>query len=509
MSKPVVLAIMDGVGISDETKGNAFYLAKKTNLKKISENYLGAKLQAAGIAVGVPWGEVGSSEVGHANIGAGTVVYQNYPRISLAIQSGEFFKIPVWDEVVKRPAVHLFGLATNSGIHAHIDHLLALIKMLRMKKYKGNVFVHIFTDGEDAPPRSAGIFIEMVEKEMAAQKLGKIVTVTGRITAMDRQKNYDRTQKTVDAMMSGKGLTAKSPKEALEAAYKKGLEDETIEPTVIVDKNGKPVGTMNSTDAAVFFNFRPDRARQLTEAFMKIDGLFLVTMTQYQEGFPVKVAFPPQYIVDPLAKVVSDAGLKQFHIAESEKYAHTTYFLNGGREAPFPGESRAVVPSPATEGYEKMPEMAAYQITEKVLEAIESRKYDFIVLNFANGDMVGHTGNLKAATKAVEVVDNCLGKISDAILKQDGVLVITADHGNCEEMINLQTGKIDTEHSTDPVPVWIVGKNYEAKNLPPARGEAAGILADVAPTIIEIMGIKQPASMTGKSVLHSISRLVV
>lgn len=511
MPKPVVLVIMDGVGISREKEGNAVYLAKKPNLQKISENFLGAELHASGIEVGIPWGEVGSSEVGHANLGAGLVIYQNYPRISLAIQDGSFFKIPVWEEIVKKPAVHLIGLATNSGIHAHIEHLLALIKMLAKKKYKGGVFVHLFTDGEDAPPRSARIFIDMVEKELAELKNGRIASVTGRYWAMDRNKNLDRTEKTISCITKGKGAAAKSAKEAMEAAYAKNIEDELIEPTVIVDKKNNPVGLLKKTDAAIFFNFRPDRARQLTEALIKMEGLLLATLTQYQENYPVKVAFPPQYITEPLAKVISNSGKTQFHIAESEKYAHATYFFNGGMEAPLPKEDRVTVPSPAVPDYDQKPEMAAYEITEKILLALDKQKYDFIVVNFANGDMVGHTGNLKATVRAIEVLDECIGKIAGKVLELDGTMVITADHGNCEEMINLETKQIDTEHSTNPVPLWIVGKAYRAADKPatPPGGEPAGILADVAPTILEIMALLQPKEMTGESLLHSISRLVI
>lgn len=511
MSKPIVLAIMDGVGFSRETEGNAFALAKKPNLQKISENFLGTTLRASGIEVGVPWGEVGSSEVGHTNLGAGLVIYQNYPRISLAIENGSFFKIPVWDEVIKKPAVHLIGLATNSGIHAHIDHLLALIKMLAKKKYQGEVFIHIFTDGEDAPPRSAGTFVEMIEKEMASMKLGKIASVTGRYWAMDRNKNWDNTNRAIACLTKSKGVTAKSASEAIKNSYDKNIEDELIEPTVIIDQKNNPVGLLKNGDAAIFFNFRPDRARQLTEALNKISGLFLVTMTQYEDNYKGAVAFPPQYITQPLAKVISDAGKSQLHVAESEKYAHATYFFNGGIETPFPKEDRITIPSPSVTSYDQKPEMAAYEITEKILLALQKQKYDFIVVNFANGDMVGHTGNLKAASKAIEVIDECVGKIAAAVLAQDGSMLITADHGNCEEMVNPETKQIDTEHSTNPVPLWIVGNAYRAPDKPaiPPGAEPAGILADVAPTILEIMQLSQPKEMTGKSLLRGIGRLAL
>ncbi len=509
MIRPVVLVVLDGTGVSDEAKGNAVALAKKPNFERFSENYLGTKLQASGIAVGVPWGEVGSSEVGHTNIGAGTVLYQNYPRISLAIQDGTFFKMPVWDEAVKRPNIHIMGLATNSGIHAHIDHLIALIKVLGQKRYKGGVYIHLFTDGEDAPPRSAPTFVKMVEAAMKTHKIGKIASVGGRYWAMDRSKNWDRVQKFLDVLTEGKGPAAASAKEALDGAYGKKIEDDMIEPTALAGKDGQPLGVMKPADAAIFFNFRPDRARQLTEKLCKIKGLEVITMTQYEEGQCGLVAFPPQYITEPLAKVVSDAGKKQFHIAESEKYAHATYFINGGREAPFPGEDRMTVPSLKIKSYAEKPEMGAYEITDNILKALAKDKYDLFVANFANGDMVGHTGELKAGARAIEVVDECLGKIADKALELGGTLVITADHGNCEEMINFETGKPDTEHSTNPVPLFIIGKDYEAKDRPMMAGEPTGILADVAPTILEIMGIKKPKEMTGQSLLHSIGRLPI
>lgn len=507
MTKPVVLIIMDGTGIAEEARGNAVALAKKPNLKKISETFLGAKLHASGIEVGVPRGEVGSSEVGHTNLGAGVVVYQNYPRVSLAIQDGSFNKLPIWDELMEKPAIHLFGLISNSGIHAHIDHVIGLLRMLSEKKYRGQVFLHAFTDGEDAPPRSALVFIRMIEAEMSKLGLGKIATITGRYWAMDRSKNWDHTKRTIACMMDGQGATAHSAEEALSNAYAKNVEDELIEPTVITGKSG-PIGQMKKGDAAIFFNIRPDRARQLTESLSKIEGLLLITLTQYEENLPVKIAFPPQFITHPLARVISDAGKAQFHIAESEKYAHATYFFNGGVEKPFPGEDRATIPSPTVPDFSQTPEMSAYGITEKILSVLEKQKYDFIVANFANGDLVGHTGNLKAAAKAIDVMDECIGKIAARTLELGGAMLITADHGNCEEMIDLETGQPDTEHSTNPVPLFIIGKEYQAIGKPAMNNaEPAGILADVAPTILEIMQIPQPKEMDGKSLLKSIGRI--
>ena len=508
MLRPVVLAILDGTGLSDDPNGNAVAQAKKPNLKNFSENYIGAKLRASGIDVGVPWGEVGSSEVGHTNIGAGLVIYQNFPRVTLAIQDGSFFKIPVWDEAIKRPNIHIMGLLTISGIHAHLDHLVGLLQMLSMKKYKGGVYLPLFTDGEDAPHRSAPKFLKQLQEAMKNYKIGAIASVSGRYWPMDRSKNWDRVQKFMDVLLEGKGPTAASMEEVLKNAYAKEVEDEMIEPTVIVDTKGAPIAKMTNKDAAIFFNIRPDRARQLTETLEKIDGLLTITMTQYEESQKAKVAFPPQFITEPLAKVVSDAGKKQFHIAESEKYAHVTYFLNGGREAPFKGEDRETIPSPKVSGYEKKPEMAAYEITEEVLKRLDQDKYEFIVINFANGDMVGHTGNLKAATKAIETVDECLGTIAKKVLEMDGVLVITDDHGNCEEMINYQNKEIDTEHSTNPVMLLVVGKQYLSPEAP-VISEPTGILADVAPTVLDIMGIQKPKEMTGQSLLRVIGRIEI
>ncbi len=513
MPKPLVLAILDGTGLSDNPEGNAVALAKKPNLKEFAKNYLGTKLKASGIDVGVPWGEVGSSEVGHTNIGAGVVLYQNYPRVSISIQDGSFSKIPIWDEAIKRPNIHLIGLLSLSGIHAHLDHLVGLLEMLSKKKYKGGVYIHIFSDGEDAPHRSAPDFLKQLQAAMRKYKIGEIASIGGRYWAMDRSKNWDRVQKFIDVLREGKGPSGGSAEEVIKNAYKNDIEDEMIEPTVITKKKGLlsseriPVATMKDSDAAIFFNIRPDRARQLTELLEKINGLLTITMTQYSETQKAPAAFPPQYITEPLAKVVSDAGKKQFHIAESEKYAHITYFFNGGKETPFKGEDRVTVPSPKATSYDKKPEMAAREIAEEVLKRLDQDKYDFIAINFANGDMVGHTGVLQAAAKGLDVIDECLGKIAKKVLEMDGTLVITDDHGNCEEMLNAKTGEADTEHSTNPVMFFIIGKPYYSPQVPAISVEASGILADVAPTILEIMNIPKPKEMTGQSLLHSIGRI--
>lgn len=510
MSKPVVLLVLDGVGVSNETRGNAVAAAEKPNLRKIGENFPGTKLQASGIAVGLPWGEVGSSEVGHANLGAGFVIYQNYPRVSLAIQDKSFFKLPTWEKALERPNIHIMGLVTDSGIHAHIDHLLGLIKMLAMKKYRGGFFLHLFTDGEDAPPRSALSFLQKIQEALKKNRIGAIASVTGRHWAMDRGQNWDRTERTLKCLTEGQGLTAASAEEAIQNAYKTGNGDEMIEPTAIIDNNGRPVGLLGRGDAAIFFNIRPDRARQLTELLIKLPDIRVITMVQYEEGYPVEIVFPPQHITHPLAKIISDAGKTQLHIAESEKYAHATYFFNGGWEAPFPGEERMVIPSPKVPSYTEKPEMSAYEITDKLLEYLDSRKYDFLMVNFANGDMMGHTGNLKAAAKALETIDKCVGKIMEKVLALDGAMIITADHGNCEEMINLKTGQPDTEHSVNPVPFYLIGNAYRLPASPIGQsGEPAGILADVAPTILELMDVPKPKLMSGQSLLNLSGKLIL
>ncbi len=515
MKPTVVLTILDGFGVSYQETGNAIHQAKKPNLLDISRFYPGTALQASGIAVGIPWGDVGSSEVGHTNIGAGLVIYQNYPRISLAIQDGSFSNLPVWNEAIQRPRIHLMGLLSTGGIHAHVDHLIGLLEMLARKKYAGEVFLHLFTDGEDSPPHTALILLEQVETAMAKLKIGKIATLIGRVMALDRTQKLDLTEKTMTAITRGEGAKAASARAAIEMAYQNKIEDENLPPTVITDSAGQPIGKFDESDALIFFNFRPDRARQLTESFMKIKKLLLITMVSYQEDYKIPVAFAPQNITEPLAKAISDAGKNQAHIAETEKYAHITYFLNGGAEKPFPREDRVLVQSKNVR-YDQKPEMSAREITEKAIAAIG--EYDFIAINLANSDMVAHTGNLDAGIQAIEIVDECIGKIKARVAEVGGTLVITGDHGNAEEMINLETGQIDTGHSTNPVPLWIVNEKYRkdggepnvgARAPEPSGSPTAGILADVAPTILEIMAIQKPKEMTGNSLLGKIGRLPI
>lgn len=510
---------MDGVGLSAEKEGNAVMLAKLPNLRDISQHYPGAALQSAGLTVGVPWGEMGNSEVGHLAIGSGLVVYQNLPRINMAIRDGSFFKIPVWQKVLEhakknKSAIHLMGLVSNGGVHSHQDHLFALLELIAEQKFGGKVFIHMFTDGRDAPPQSAPLFLQelqkQIEKNNPSSPVGgfggwKIASVSGRYYAMDRDNRWERVSLAFDAIVKCEGEKAKTADEAIHNSYAQKVTDEFIKPTVLEGAEGVKAG-----DAVIFFNFRSDRARQLTELFMKskIKNLLFTSMTEYDKSFNVDVAFDAQVVEMPIAKVISNASKKQLHIAETEKYAHVTYFLNGGSEKEFLGEERILVPSPKVQSYDKKPEMSAYETTEIFLKALKENKYDFIVINFANGDMVGHTGNLEATIKGMEVVDECVGKIVKETIATKGAIIITADHGNCEEMINLETGQIDTEHSVNPVPFWFItpDNRYEEPIKTPVKVGVSGILPDVAPTVLEILNLPKPDEMTGSSLLKTINR---
>lgn len=504
--KPVILVIMDGFGVSAEARGNAVAAAEMPNLRRISRSHPGTALQAAGIAVGVPWGEVGSSEVGHLNIGAGQVIYQIYPRISLAIQNGSFFKIPVWREAIAhakkyKSNIHLMGLLSVGGIHAHVDHLQALLKTFTDLKNK--TFVHIFTDGEDSPPKSA---LRLLEKIPEA----KIASVIGRKYALDRNQNWDLTAAAYKTIVDWVGEKAPDAKTAIENAYNKGEEDESIPPTAITGADGQPMATVKENDVLIFFNFRPDRARQLTEFFLPWPNLFFATMTQYKEGYNCRVAFPPQNIEYPLSRVIAETGKNQLKIAESEKRAHITYFLSGGNETPYKNEDRFIVPSSGGP-YNQNPEMSAYQITELLLNQLDQKRHDFAAVNFANGDMLGHTGDFNAAIKALKTIDNCIGQIYQKIVRLNGAMVITADHGNVEEMINLGTGEIDKEHSTNPVPCWIAIPQLEKfqNDVKTAAITPGGVLADVTPTILDLMELPKPAMMDGTSLANLKTKLII
>lgn len=522
--KPVVLLILDGWGAAPPSRSNAITMAKTPAMTSLIKTYPAMTLQASGEAVGLSWGEIGNSEVGHLNLGSGKLVYQNLPRINKSISDGSFFENEKFLEAINhakknKSDLHLMGLISTGGVHSHLDHLFALLELCAREKFK-NVYIHGFLDGRDMPYNSGIDFVEKIKAKCEELEVGEIATLSGRFYAMDRDNHWERVVIAYDAMVKGKAKEKFSdPAEAVRSSYDGKVYDEEFLPTVIAGSGSSPLATVKDKDSVIFFNFRSDRGRELTKAFVLpgfdkfereyFEDLFFVTMTEYEKDLPVEVAFPPETIDEPLAKVISDAGQKQLHIAETEKYAHVTFFFNGGTEKEFPGEERILVPSPRVASYADKPEMSAKEVAKKVTEAVLADKYDFIVVNFANGDMVGHTGNLKATIKAVETVDACVGKIAEAVLAKDGVALITADHGNAEELVNMQSGEIDKEHSTYPVPLVIVSREWEGKNagfqeVPNgdlSLVQPAGLLSDVAPTIIKIMGLKQPKEMTGKALI--------
>jgi len=517
--RPVVLAILDGFGIAPAGAGNAIADAKMPIFKHLVDTYPAMTVHASGGAVGLPWGEMGNSEVGHLTIGAGRIFYQSLPRISLSIETGEFFTNTILRKAVEHArnsggALHLMGLVSQGNVHASQEHLHALLDFCKREKFP-TVFIHAFLDGRDAIYNSAQGFLTELETKIAEVGIGKIASLAGRYYAMDRDNRWDRVQKAYDAIVKGEGDKAESWQSALEASYAKSVFDEQIVPTVIAP-GGMPVATVKEHDSVIFFNFRPDRAREIAKAFVlpgfdkfphvDFKDLEFVTFTEYEKDLPVDVAWPPLLVQSCLAKVISDAGLRQLHIAETEKYAHVTFFLNAMREDEFPGEDRVIIPSPRVSSYDQQPEMSASLITERVVKEIAGGQYDFIVLNFANPDMVAHTGNELATKKANETVDGCLGQIVDAALAVGGAVVITADHGNAEEVTNLVTGDMDKEHSTNPVPLLIIHKDLEGIRAPSgdviggdlSLNPPVGMLADVAPTIIHMMGLTAPPEMTGQ-----------
>ncbi|MCA9383406.1 2,3-bisphosphoglycerate-independent phosphoglycerate mutase [Candidatus Dojkabacteria bacterium] len=507
--KPLVLVFMDGVGVAPPGPGNAVSLAKTPNLDKLWPTFPHTYLHAAGLNVGLPHGVDGNSEVGHMNLGAGKVVFQELPRIDNAINTKSFFKNKLLTEALQRAGknkVHIMGLLGAGQVHSSYGHLVALLEMARELGVNGDkVFLHIFTDGRDSPPQSAQKLFEKLETEISRNKVGTIATVIGRYFAMDRDDRWERTRQAYDLIVHGKGKPVKNWNEALKESYANDKFDEYIEPYVITNGNG-PVTTVSEGDAVIFFNYRPDRAVQLTRAFEEeefpgwdralIQDLFFVGMSNYEKGFPYKQAFPPEKITKPLGKVISDNGMRQLRISESEKFPHVTYFVNGRDQTQYPGEDRIEVPSPKDVAtYDQKPEMSAYMLTDILLKKIEENIYDVIMINYANPDMVAHTGALEPSIKAMEVVDECLGRVAAYLLKNKGAMVITADHGNTEEMINLQDGSVDTKHSTNPVPLMIVKEGLSPREL------SFGVLADVAPTVLSMLGIPKPVEMTGRNLL--------
>jgi 2,3-bisphosphoglycerate-independent phosphoglycerate mutase len=501
--KPVTLIIMDGFGESDEIEGNAIASARTPNIDRLKSSYPFTTIGAAGLDVGLPQGQMGNSEVGHLNLGAGRVVYQDYTRINLAIENGSFRENPVLIEAVEGAkkrggALHLMGLLSDGGVHSHNTHLRAL---LRLAKERGleRVWIHAILDGRDVPPRSALGYFGELEDEIRSIGVGKVSTVAGRYYSMDRDRRWERTELAYRAMTSGDGVFADSPEEAVRAGYDRDEDDEFLKPTVV-----DPEGLVEDGDSLIFFNFRPDRARQITKAFVNPDfcefnrekiNVHFVCMTQYEESIDAQVAFPAEYLDDTLGEVVSRAGLRQLRIAETEKYAHVTFFFNGGREEASPGEDRVLIPSPKVATYDLKPEMSAFEVTDAVVEKINEGAYDLIVLNYANSDMVGHTGIFDAAVRAVEAVDECVGRVVAEVLARGGAVLLTADHGNAEKMEDPGTGQHHTAHTTNPVPFVLILEGEEVK----LRDD--GILADVAPTVLDLLGLPRPAVMTGRSLI--------
>ena len=509
MKKPTVLLILDGYGERKEKEGNAIALANTPVMDKLKKEFPYVEGQASGLFVGLPDGQMGNSEVGHMNMGAGRIVYQELTRITKAIEDGDFFENKALKEAVEHckkenSALHFMGLVSSGGVHSHIGHIYGLLELAKREGLK-KVYLHAFLDGRDTPPDSGKSFLMDVEKKMRELGVGEIATISGRYYAMDRDKNYDRVEKAYRAMVDGTGEKASSVEEAIDASYAKKVYDEFVLPTVI-EKDGA-VHTVSDGDAMIFFNFRPDRAREICHAFCDDEfnffnrgprkKVFFVCFTDYDPTIPNKrVAFEKEEIHNTLGEVVSNLGKNQLRIAETEKYAHVTFFFNGGKEEPYKNEDRILVPSPKeVPTYDLKPEMSCYTVTEKLTEAIRSGKYDLVVANFANPDMVGHTGVLSAAIKAIEVVDECMGKVVDAVESMHGNLFILADHGNADIMIDEKTGEPYTAHTTNPVPFILVSEEKH-------KLREGGCLADVAPTLLELMGIPQPKQMTGKSLLE-------
>lgn len=506
--KLVTLMILDGFGNNPRTEGNAIAAANKPNLDKYLATCPNTVVHTSGMDVGLPEGQMGNSEVGHTNIGAGRIVYQELTRITKSIIDGDFFEKEEFLKAIENckknnSGLHLFGLLSDGGVHSHNTHLYGLLELARRSGLK-DVFVHCFFDGRDVPPDSAKGYTEELEAKLAQIGVGKVASVMGRYFSMDRDNRWERVQQAYDVMVLGKGLTANSAVEAVVNSYEKKEFDEFVKPTAILE-NGKPVATIAANDSVIFFNFRPDRAREITRTFVDPEfkgferekgffPLYYVCMTQYDKTMPnVVVAFKPQTLENTFGEYISRLGYRQLRIAETEKYAHVTFFFNGGVETQYEGEDRALIPSPKVATYDMKPEMSAYEVADECVRRIDSKQYDVIILNFANCDMVGHTGDFNAAKAAVEAVDACVGKVVDAVAAQDGIVLITADHGNAEQMIDYENGGAFTAHTTYVVP--LIGIGLGAAKL------KEGKLADLTPTILDILGEAKPGEMTGNSLL--------
>lgn len=503
-----MLMILDGFGDNINSDGNAIKLAKTPNIDQLMKKYPNTDIYTSGLYVGLPDGQMGNSEVGHTNIGAGRIVYQELTRITKSIEDGDFFSNSEFIAAIENckknnSKLHILGLVSDGGVHSHIRHLYGLLELAKRRDFE-DVYVHCFLDGRDTPPASAESYVVKLQEKMKEKGIGKIATLSGRFYSMDRDKRWERVKKCYDALVKGEGEKAGDAVKAIEDSYQKEVFDEFVEPTVIYNGND-PVAKIEENDSVIFFNFRPDRAREITRALVdtEFDGfetkkmnLYFVCFTNYDETMPnVHVAFKKEALKNTFGEVVSNANLTQLRIAETEKYAHVTFFFNGGEEKQYKGEDRILVPSPKVETYDMKPEMSAYEVTDKVCEALENDKYDVVVLNYANTDMVGHTGSLEAAIKAVETVDECVGRVVKIIEEKKGNLIITADHGNAEQMIDYKTGEPHTAHTTNPVPIILVTSNKEIKL------RENGKLADLAPTMLDLMNIEKPEEMTGESLL--------
>ncbi len=502
--RPLILCILDGWGHNPDTYGNAIALARKPTWDELISHYPHTLIHTSGPYVGLPEGQMGNSEVGHLNIGAGRIVHMDITRLDLMIASGEFFRHPVLLQAMERgreTQLHLLGLVSDGGVHSHQKHLYALLRMAAEQRVE-RVFVHAFLDGRDTPPTSGAGYLEALQQQMRNCGVGRIATVSGRYYAMDRDKRWERIERASNALVLGQGLRARDPVAAARAGYERGVTDEFTEPVVITDAREEPLGRIRDRDAVLFFNFRADRARQMTRALTDPSlerpprssmprDLVCITMTQYDRTFTLPFVLPPEFPENILAHIFTAEKLKNLRVAETEKYAHVTYFFNGGVEKAYPGEERILVPSPKVATYDLMPEMSAEGIADTVVKAVEGGSFDLIVVNFANADMVGHSGKIEPTVKAVETVDACLGRIYRAVRQKGGALVVTADHGNAEVMIDPRTGGPHTYHTTNPVPLILVSEDSTAA----LRRD--GSLRDIAPTLLGLLGLSQPKEMTG------------
>ena len=506
--KLTMLMILDGFGMNEKAEGNAVKIAQIPALTEILTKNPNTMIHTSGLEVGLPEGQMGNSEVGHTNIGAGRIVYQDLAKITKPIEDGDFFSKPEFVKAIENckannSKLHIMGLLSDGGVHSHNRHLYGLLELAKRKDFE-DVYVHCFMDGRDTPPASGEGYLIKLEEKLKEKGVGQIASLSGRFYAMDRDKRWERVSQAYDALVHGEGEKALDAVAAIEESYQKEIFDEFVKPTVITNKAGEPLAKIENGDSVIFFNFRPDRAREITRSIVdkEFDGFetekldtYFVCMTPYDETMPnVEVAFRKEEIRNTFGEYISKKGLKQLRIAETEKYAHVTFFFNGGEEKQYEGEDRILVPSPKVETYDLKPEMSAYEVTDKVIEAIKSEKYDSIILNYANPDMVGHTGSIDAAVKALETINDCVAKVVEAVKSVDGVLLITADHGNAEQMIDYKTGEPHTAHTTNPVPLAVVG-------LPGNKKVREGRLADLAPTMLDIMGLEKPDEMTGESLI--------